>query len=408
MTDPTGRSFLSYRRQRSQEAALLIAAQHDRGIPTWQDIRNLHSLPTEDAIRRVLADPLTANAVLFITPEIEASPIIREVEVPHIIARAGAEDGFFVVPLAAGGLDYGAAADAASNHLSAHNLATWNMEKVTPATLTPEAAARIAGRVLSQRLRAVHRALPPGEPLRIGLFARREPAFAPGTALAMDWTSRFDQEEAPGEVWRDLLLPALADVASGIRQHAAGREVECFGLPTLPAAMALGCAFLSTGGIGLSWRQVTKARPDQLWSLSTPRVASGFQSRVVSDNASARDIAVLVSVADNVEPLFASTRKSLPPLRAVAHVARSGSYPHLIDGAGEVSDIAFVVQDAMRQARRNYGNIGTVHVFAAVPAGLAVLIGQLFNTYGAVQTYEHVGTDGSGAYRAAALLRPCE
>jgi hypothetical protein len=152
MTDPTGRSFLSYRRQRSQEAALLIAAQHDRGIPTWQDVRNLGSAPTEDAIRRVLADPLTANAVLFITPEIETSPIIREVEVPQIIARAGADDGFFVVPLAAGALDYGAAADAASNHLSAHNLTSWNMEKVAPAILTPEAAAQIARRVLAQRL----------------------------------------------------------------------------------------------------------------------------------------------------------------------------------------------------------------------------------------------------------------
>jgi hypothetical protein len=312
------------------------------------------------------------------------------------------------VPLAAGGLDYGAAADAASNHLSAHNLARWNMEKVAPAMLTPESAAQIARRVLAQRLQAVHRALPAREPLRIGLFIRREPPFTPGTALAMDWTGRFDDKEAPGEVWRDLLLPALADVASTIRQHAPGREVECFGLPTLPAAMALGCAFLSTGGIGLSWRQVTKARPDQLWSLSAPRVTSGFHQRIISDEASARDIAVLVSVADNVEPLFASTRKSLPPLRAVAHVARSGSCPHLIDSAGEASDIAFIVQDAMRQARRTYGNIGTVHVFTAAPAGLAVLIGQLFNTFGAVQTYEHVGTDGSGAYRPAALLRPCE
>ena len=407
MTDPTGRSFLS-RRQRSQEAALLIAAQHDRGIPTWQDVRNLDPAPTEDAIRRVLADPLTASAVLFITPEVEASPIIREVEIPHIIARAAADDGFFVVPLAAGSLDYGAAAAAASNHLSAQSLANWNMDKVPSTTITPEAAARIANRVLTQRLQAVHRALAPHESLRIGLFIRREPPFAPGTALAMDWTGRFDEKEANAETWRDVLLPALADVASCIRQHAPGRNVECYGLPTLPTAMALGCAFLSTGGIGLSWRQVAKARPDQLWSLSAPRVASGFQSRIISDDPSARDIAVLVSVADNVEPLFASTRKTLPPLRAVAHVTRPGSYPHLIDSAGEASDIAFIVHDAMRHARRTYGNIGTVHVFAAIPAGLAVLIGQLLNTFGAVQTYEHVGTDGSGCYKPAALLHPCD
>ena len=46
--------------------------------------------------------------------------------------------------------------------------------------------------------------------------------------------------------------------------------------------------------------------------------------------------------------------------------------------------------------RREYGNIGTVHLFMAAPAGLAMLIGQLLNTFGAVQTYEHVTVDGSG------------
>lgn len=61
MTDPTGRSFLSYKRSRSAEAALLIQAQHDHGIPTWQDVRDLGSEPTEDELRRVLADPVLAR-----------------------------------------------------------------------------------------------------------------------------------------------------------------------------------------------------------------------------------------------------------------------------------------------------------------------------------------------------------
>ena len=94
MTDPTGRSFLSYRRLRSGEAALLIEAQHDHGIPTWQDTKNLGTVPTEDEIRRTLADPSTASAVLFVTPEVEQSPIIRNVEIPKIVQRAEADDGF--------------------------------------------------------------------------------------------------------------------------------------------------------------------------------------------------------------------------------------------------------------------------------------------------------------------------
>jgi hypothetical protein len=42
----------------------------------------------------------------------------------------------------------------------------------------------------------------------------------------------------------------------------------------------------------------------------------------------------------------------------------------------------------------------------ATSAGLAMLIGQLPNTFGAVQTYEHVTVDGSGQYRPAGLIQP--
>jgi hypothetical protein len=407
MTNPTGRSFLSYRRQRKDEASLLIAAHHDHGIPTWQDTENLGSVPTEDELRRVLADPSTASAVLFITPEVETSPIIRNVEIPKILERVAVGNGFFAVPLAAGGLDYAKAADATSNCLSAENLSDWNMHKVAGATLSPVHASDVAHRVLVQRLQAIHRHLPADQPLLVGLYIRRSPAFTLGTALALDWSRRFTGKEATAETWRDTLLPALFRIADAIRQHAPGRSVEAFGLPTLPAAVALGCAFLSTGGVGASWRQVAPGHPDQIWTLATPREDFGFTARITSKDASARDIAVLVSVADNTEPLFASFQKSLPPLRALVHVTKPGSYPHLIRSPGQASDVAFAIQGGLRQARRDYGNVGTFHLFLAVPAGLAMLVGQLLNTFGAIQTYEHVSDDGSGCYRAAAQLQPC-
>jgi hypothetical protein len=405
MTDPTGRSFLSYRRSRKDEAALLIAAQRDHGIPTWQDINNLGAVPTEDEIRRVLADPALASAVLFVTPEVETSAIIRGVEVPKIIQRAEAGDGFFVVPLAAGGLDYPKAAEVTSNKLSAQNLADWNMHKVSDATLAPRHAAEIASRVLTERMKALHHHLPVGQSLRVGLFVRRPPPFQLGTALTLDWSHRFDQKEAAPETWRDTILPALACIADSIRRQAPDREIEAFGIPTLPAALALGCALLSTSGLRASWRQIAPGRPDQLWTLAAAREVSGFTSRLMSKDPNARDLAVLVSVADNVEPVFASYQKELA-LRALVHVSKTGSYPNFINSPGEASDIAFIIQDAMRNARREYGNIGSVHLFMAAPAGLAFLVGQLLNTFGAIQTYEHLNVDGSGHYRPAALLCP--
>jgi hypothetical protein len=406
MTDPTGRSFLSYKRSRRDEAALLIQAQHDHGIPTWQDVHDLGTVPTEDELRRVLADPTTASAVIFITPEVENSTVIREVEVPKIVQRAEARDGFFVVPVAAGGLEFAKAAETTSNHISAQNLADWNMHKVSAASIASSHAAEIANRALLQRLAAIHGHLPQGEPLRIGLFARSRAPFDPGTALALDWSPRFANKEAPPETWRDTLLPALERVAKAIRQYAPGRQIEAFGLPTLPAATAFGCAFLSTSGLRASWRQIAPGRTDQLWTLAQPREDSGFTAQIMSKEPAARDLAVLISVADNTEPLFAAFQKNLPPLRALVHVTRAGTYPHIIGSAGEATDVALAVQDGLRTARREYGNIGTAHLFMAAPAGLSMLIGQLLNTFGSIQTYEHVTIDGSGEYKPAALLHP--
>lgn len=216
------------------------------------------------------------------------------------------------MPLAAGGLDYQEAADVTSNVLSSQNLSDWNMHKATATIVSPTEAAEIAHRVLVQRVQAIHRHLPAGERLRVGLFVRGSPPFQLGTALSLDWSSRFADKQAPVDTWRHLLLPALAHVADAIRRHASNRTVEAFGIPTLPAAAALGCAFSSTSGLPMAWRQFTPGQPDQLWTIAEKRETSGFAARITSKDPNARDIAVLVSVADNTEPLFAAYQRTLP------------------------------------------------------------------------------------------------
>lgn len=407
-TDPTGRSFLSYRRLRKEEAAFLIMAQHDHGIPTWQDVQDLGTVPTEDHIRQVLDDPSTSSAVLFITPEVEQSAIIRNVEIPKIIKRSEASDGFFVVPIAVGISDYAEAGRVTSNDLSAQILSDWNLERIPSTALSTTDAAFVANRILTQRMQAIHSNLPAGAPIEVGLFVRRSPPFELGHALTIDWSGRFSGKESDQSVWNGELLPALSRVSNAIRKHAPGREIHAFGLPTLPAATAFGCQFLSTSGLRASWRQVTRGKPDQLWNLDASREKTGFQFRNFSKVAGASDVAVLVSVADNVEPLFAQSQSRLPPLRAISHVFKNAQFPYLINSPGQAVDIAFTVQEAMRVLRREYGKVGTVHLFTAVPVGLAMLIGQLLNTFSTVQTYEHVPANGKEVYRPAALLRPSD
>jgi hypothetical protein len=409
MTDPTGRSFLSYRRVRAHEAELLIAAQHDVGVPTWHDLRNLADVPTEEGVRETLADHEIANGILWLTPEVATSNMIQRAEAPALIERARKKDGFFLVAVAAGGLDYTAAAAALDRRFTLDDLANHNLRKVDSDPILPQDATTIASRVLANRIAAIHRALPAGEPLLLRLNTRVPLPFAPGVALAMDWSTRFDGRLARAGAWDDHLLPALRTVADTVVREAPGREVEASGFCAIPAATALGGAFLLTRPTRLAWVQRSEGKDgavsEQRWSLAKGRTASGFKEDCRPDDIGGTALAVLVSVADDVEPDFATCRASLPPMRAVLRIARPGETRQTLESPAHAVDVALLVRDAIRTARRKFRPIERIHLFMAVPAGLAMMIGQLLNTLGPVQTYERIAGDDR-PYHEAALLRP--
>jgi hypothetical protein len=410
MTDPTGRTFLSYRRARSAEAALLIAAQHDLGVPTWQDIQDLAELPTEEAIREVLGGDEVGSAVLWLTPEVGTSDMIQRAEAPVLVERLRRRDGFFLVPVAAGGLDFAGAAATLDTRFTLEDLARYNLRKVDRDPIVAEDAAEVASRVLANRISAVHRSLPAEAPLKLRLNTRVPLPFERGVALALDWTGRFDGRLAKTEAWDRFLLPALHTVSDTVVRQAPGRGVEAAGFCSIPAATALGSAFLTTRPTPISWVQRTEGKDgvvvEQKWSLSCPRKGSGFEVKCRPDDLGGSDLAVLVSVADEVEPAFAGYRGMLPRMRAILCVQKPGATRNVLEDAGHVSDIAYILRTGIREARQQFRGIHGIHLFMAVPLGLAMMIGQLLNSLGPVQTYERTAEDKAQPYHPAALLRP--
>lgn len=404
MTNPNGRSFLSYRRSRLQEAELLISAQHDVGVPTWQDVRNLENAPLEDELERALRDSNTANAVLWVTPEIGTSDVVRRVEVPLILERVRRGDGFFVKPVAAGGLDYGAAAALVASSKILESIERWNMSRVDSNPLNAADAAAIAESVLAHRLARVHATLAPDEPVRLRLFTRTQLPFDASAALTIDWSHRFDGRVSRADSWNTYCLPALRAVARCVRTSAPGREILAEGLASLPAAAALGVALLAPGGLRAAWRQQLQGGGTAVWSIESPREPSGFIVQIRGDSVSATDLAVLLSVNATVESSVAAT-PSLPAFRAIVDVkAQPGLSPTLT--SGQAVDVAFLTIESMRRAKQSYSTTGRVHLFMAAPAGLSFMLGQLLNTFGEVQTYEHLADQGH--YVASALLRPSD
>ena len=412
MTDPCGRSFLSYRRTRIREAELLIAAQHDLGIPTWHDLENLETGPTEDQLRATLNAETTANAIVWLTRDVEKSPVIRNVELPVIIARERRQDGFFAFWAAAGGLDYAAAAKAGAVPFMTENLVHRNQCKVAGDPITAAEARDVAERVLCQRLRRIHERLPPHEPLRLGLYTRRRPPQAPGNAaLVLDWHHRFDpgtgHRMAHAGAWDDSLLPALRTIRACVEVEAPGRPLLAAGFAGLPAVTALGAALLAPAGIDVSWEQEIPGQSAQRWSLACPRTPSGFVSACLPHDPAGTDLAVMVSVNALVETAAAQVVQATRP-RACVQVKHRGDAVgnSLLADAGQAVDLAWTVVEAMRNARTTYPKVagGTVHLFMAVPAGIAMMVGQLLNTFGTVQTYEYIAK--GGRYEPAARLTP--
>ena len=406
MTLPTGRSFISYRRSRSAEAADLVASQKERGIPTWQDIENLRSEPTELEIRNVLASNDIANVLLWITPDSGQSPMITRVEVPCAVERHRRQDGFFILPVAAGGLSYEQVGPLLGDQIGITDLGGWNITRVQSDPAGWEDIRRVANLVLDHRLAAIHNHLPKGAPLRLVISTRVPAGYDPRVSLEIDWTHRFSgvqRRVASPRDWQFRLLTALEDLSDSFQRNVRDREILASGLASLPSAAALGYHFMATRGISLTWEQLFPNQSRQLWSLAATRSSSGYHVVTTPGMTSADNLAVMVSVNANVERAVAASRDATGPFRAYVHVVNP-EQRKLLSVPGEALDVAHLTTEAAREARDKFGVRGNLHLFMAVPAGLAMMIGQLLNTLGPVQTYEHVQVDATGRYEPAALL----
>lgn len=388
------------------EATLLIAAQHVRGIPTWQDLANLDEEPLGQALRDALRDPSLANGLIWITRDLPDSDPIRVLEIPELMKRHSQGDGFFVVPVAADSLGYDQAGAAANRAAIPDDVRGWDIERVDSNPLSTADAAKVANRVLLRRLRAIDQSLAPGQPLSVVLHTRA-PAVQPGIALTMDWSHLFEGRICLVDDWEGQIQPAMSDVVGALRAHAGARPVVASGLASIPAGILFGSAFLAPGALQLTWRQSHFELPDQEWSLSVPPEDSYFSARLFDEGPlDSRHLAVLVSVTEDTEPAFAASRESLPPFRARLVIHKDGRPPHLVSTPGRAKAIALMVAQEIRSAQREIRTIEQTHLFLAVPLGLAVLIGQLLNTLGPIQTYEHLPIDGVGVYAPAVLLTP--
>jgi hypothetical protein len=239
-------------------------------------------------------------------------------------------------------------------------------------------------------------------PLHLELSTRRSPdSTYDHDALKIDWSHQFDSRSCRGDVWDERLIPASRLVAETIARYAPHKSVVARGMLGIPAAIVLGNAFSSIAGISLAWVQQS-IEGESFWSISQPMDQVSVDVRVEArDLTGSGDIVALLSVTADVRNDVAPMMRQIRP-RALVDVALPSPTQRL--SAGEALRVAVEFVNAIRETRAKYAIRGTVHLFMAVPVGIAVMIGQLLNTLASVQTYEF-DQRGSVPFHPSALLQ---
>jgi CBASS immunity sensor of nucleotide second messenger signals/TIR domain-containing protein len=393
-------AFLSYAREDAKEVKYLQQQLKVRGVRAWRDVTNL-ALGGSNKDEIIYAIEQEADAfVLYVTRESLASDFTWDIEVPTALSRWDRDHAFNIVPIL-----HGVTFGELEQHCVAHSLRSLKEfngvslpEKATGATdeefnrQLRQIAKRILEATLALRLR------------RVGADRKYEPClylrtytYQPPTDsldLDLNWTELFPgKDELPTEKeWDEILLPALDDVKNVLSERTSSRRLHMFVQAHLPAAFALGFAFPSAAHFTLmlegrhgTWStEGSASSSDPLHYLAYEY--SGDAHVAVMEIAISRDTASGVT-------------KSIPTLGiSYKHHIRFDLQggPDYLSGVQDASQALAMSHQIGRELRRLHDRKGVshMHLFAALPAALAVMVGHQMNALGAISLYHFMEKDG--------------
>ena len=400
---PRGPVFLSYRHSDGADLALALAwALRASGVPVWLDQSDL---PPGDTARR-LGEALRSGlsgAVLLVTPEIAASSVVREIELPRLL-RLAAEEAFTLsiastIEAESGGLDH-----SAPDRLLSRTASDLRGLRQDPA-LTSRDIANVARSHCRRRMEALRPGIASaGHVIDIDLQTRIVPsAIGPCGDLVVRLRPPAPGDRRPHrEGLKDLQL-FLGDL-SHLLEIAGARHTRVSGGAHLTVAFALGAALPTT----LTGNVHALDTAGHAWSISDNAPAPGASTRILeimdrSPRVGARGDAVvyvdlLPTRSDPAFDRFVEARTGR--LACAVHIRPVAQGNLLPEDAGSLVAEA---SHAIRQAASR-SETSEVHLLLRCPWTLALLLGRTLNTI-RVNLYEwEDGPDDSNGLVAPRYL----
>lgn len=376
---PRGPVFLSYRRSDGAEVAMALAwALRSAGVPVWLDRSDLPPGDTEQRLQEALQSGLS-GAVLLVTPDIEASSVVKALELPRLLALE--EEGVFTLSIAStieaesGGLDY-----SAPDRLLPQAARSLRGLRQDPA-LTSRDIADIARSHCRQRMEALREGIESaGQVIDINLQTRIVPsATGPYGDLVVRLRPPVPGDRRPHRQGLEDLRLFLGDLPH-LLEVAGARHARVSGGAHLSVAFALG-ATLPTTLVG-NVRAVDTA--GHTWTLSSNAPAPVASTRLleVADRspreAHKGDAIVYVDLLPTrSDPAFDRLLEAHPGRFAcVSHIRTVAEGNLLPKDAGEIVAEA---SHAIRQAASR-SETSEVHLLLRCPWTVALLLGRTLNT----------------------------
>jgi SMODS-associated and fused to various effectors sensor domain/TIR domain len=380
---PLAPVFISYRASDGAEIAASLAwALRATGVPVWHDVSDLPPGDTRRRLQEALASGLS-GAVLLITPDIRHSEVVREVEVPYLLAHEPDPAFTFAIgsvipPPGPGGAPAGSLDSTAPDVLLAQPAGTLQRFKRYP-VFDHHGIAALAREIAAQRMAAVRAMASPDVVLDI--HTRQDPrATISEVPLAVRIRPPSRGQRVPDpDIWPPFAafladLPRLLSIAGTQRLRVRGRA-------HLTVAFALGAAVPTTSGFavtvedekGDTWGDPACQSQDRRFTLREETEAGE------PGTAAGAPVAVYVDLVPDAPPgdAFAA--------HLAAHPGRYASAVRLQLDSNELiraEDASALVSDLSQKIRACAGLASThrVHLFLRTPFPVAVLLGRTLNT----------------------------
>jgi SMODS-associated and fused to various effectors sensor domain/TIR domain len=383
--NPLAPVFISYRTSDGSRLATSLAwALRATGVPVWHDDTDLPPGDTTRRLHEALTKGLSGAAVL-ITPEVERSTVVRDIEVHGLLLLERDPDFTFAIgsiirkppndgsgPSAGGELDY-----TAPDTLLSQPPGTLGRFKQYPMFGDADIAV-LAREIAAQRMKAVS-AL--GNPeLLVEIQTRLTPrGTPPEVPLAVRTMPPAKGQRLPDpQIWPPLAnfladLPRLLSIAEA-------QQLRIRGGAHLTVAFALGAAVPTTS----KWPVTVEDQAGAIWGLpGRDDAASRIRLREEQDAGQADTPAAPAAIYIDLAP-------SPPPGDAFArHLSEHGYRYARVTRLHQASRklippeaSANLITDLSQRIRNCAAQAGThrVHLFLRVPFAVAVLLGRTLNT----------------------------